>query len=298
MSFGLSAGAVALIGGGLSAVGGIAGGLLQANGAQQAANTQAAAAQQGMGAINQATSQGASAVNQATQSGIGVQQQALGQENGYFNQGQQGYQPYMQQGQQALNQQMGLMSGAGIQEFQNSPMFQGMLQQGQNSILQNAAATGGLRGGNVQAAVSQYSPQLLNQMIQQQFSNLGSISGMGENAAGMSGNLYGQQAQMGQQNAGAQSALYGQQGQSLAGLYGQQGQSIADLYKQQGQAQAGGQLGQAAGYSQAANGLLSGIMGYSALNNLYGGNGQPAAGSPQYPMGASPTGGYYGSRNQ
>jgi hypothetical protein len=49
--------------------------------------------------------------------------------------------------------------------------------------LQNASATGGLRGGNVQGALGQFRPALLNQFIEQQYGRMAGIAGMGQNAA-------------------------------------------------------------------------------------------------------------------
>lgn len=98
--------------------------------------------------------------------------------------------PFVNAGTSALSGQSDLLglNGNGSQQtainnIQNGSQFQTMLQQGEKSILQNASATGGLRGGNTQAALSQYSPQLLNQLVQQQYSNLGGLSSMGQNAA-------------------------------------------------------------------------------------------------------------------
>jgi hypothetical protein len=94
--------------------------------------------------------------------------------------------PYSNAGQNAIGAQADLMGANGpeaqaaaVNQIQNNPMFQSMLQQGETSMLQNAAATGGLRGGNTQAALAQFAPQMLNQQIQQRFQNLGGIAGMG-----------------------------------------------------------------------------------------------------------------------
>lgn len=72
---------------------------------------------------------------------------------------------------------------AAITGIGTSPTFQALQQQGETSILQNAAATGGLRGGNTQAALAQFSLQLLNQLIQQQFANLGGLTSIGQASA-------------------------------------------------------------------------------------------------------------------
>ena len=57
-----------------------------------------------------------------------------------------------------------------------------MVQQGQDAILQNASAIGGLRGGNTQAALAQFRPALLSQLIAEQYNRLGGLSSLGQNA--------------------------------------------------------------------------------------------------------------------
>lgn len=128
--------------------------------------------------------------------------------------------PFVGAGSQAVGAQGALigLQGAGpqqaaIQALQNSPQFAALVQQGEEGILQNAAATGGLRGGNVQAALAQFRPQVLSQLIQSQFQNLGGL------------------AQLGQASAA---------GQASAGMGA--GANIADLLQQSGAAQAGGVL--------------------------------------------------------
>lgn len=99
--------------------------------------------------------------------------------------------PYNTAGQQATLQQqalMGLLGPAAQQEaysmIENSPAFQSLRGQGETAILQNASATGGLRGGNTQAALANFAPDLLNQLIQQQLQGLSGISGQGLSAGG------------------------------------------------------------------------------------------------------------------
>ncbi len=90
------------------------------------------------------------------------------------------------------------------------PQYNEMAMQGENAMLQNASATGGLRGGNTQAALAQFRPQLLQSLIDQQYSRLGGITGSGQNAAAGLGT-----AGMGMaSNIGN---LYGQKGQAVAG---------------------------------------------------------------------------------
>jgi len=69
-----------------------------------------------------------------------------------------------------------------IDRIANSPILQELTRQGEEAILQNASATGGLRGGNVQGVLARYRPQMLQQEIDKQFARLGGLSGMGQSA--------------------------------------------------------------------------------------------------------------------
>lgn len=138
--------------------------------------------------------------------------------------------PYVESGSSALGLQKNLIGMGGPQKQQElidalqvSPQFQAMQRQGENAILQNASATGGLRGGNVQAALAQFRPQVLSQLIESQFGKLGSISGMGQASA--TG-----QANLGQATGNNIANLLGQQGQALAGQALASGQSSANMW--------------------------------------------------------------------
>ncbi len=142
--------------------------------------------------------------------------------------------PYLSAGTTALGQQQALLglSGADAQRnaysaIENSAGFQAQVQQGENAMLQNASATGGLRGGNIQGALAQYRPAMLTNAINQQYANLGGLTQMGQNSA----------------------AGVGSSGMTSAN-------NVASLLAQQGAASAGGVLGQANAYS----GLLNAPM--------------------------------------
>lgn len=137
--------------------------------------------------------------------------------------------PYVEGGTAAFKQQQNLLGvgGAAAQQqaigaLQNSPFFQAQLNQGTNALLQNASATGGLRGGNTQAALAQFAPQLLQQTYQNQLANLGGLAGAGLGAATGTGNAA--------QNTAAQnSELFGNMGQARAGAALARGQNTLDL---------------------------------------------------------------------
>lgn len=102
--------------------------------------------------------------------------------------------PYVESGKSAISG-MNALSGAGtaeqeqaqIESIRRSPIFQSMLESGENRILANASATGGLRGGNVQQAIGTFAPSLLAQEIENRYGRMQGLAGMGANAALASG---------------------------------------------------------------------------------------------------------------
>lgn len=149
-----------------------------------------------------------------------------------------GYQPFIRGGLEAYQQQMNLAGVAGpeaqraaIAQIEQSPEMQAMIQQGEEAMLQRASATGGLRGGNIQAAMAQFRPELLSKMMAQRQLTLSDIAGKGFTGVQ---NL----SQLGQSSA----AGVGTSGMTMAS-------NVGNLLAQGGAAQAGGAmaLGQAAG---------------------------------------------------
>ena len=143
--------------------------------------------------------------------------------------------PYVDVGGPALQAQRELIGLGGDQQgainrLEQSPLFQSQVRQGEQALLQRASATGGLRGGNIQAALAQFRPQMLNAAIDQQYSRLGGLSSLGQQSA----------------------AGVGTAGQAM-------GSNISNLLGQQGAAQAGGALGQGAAYSNMFGNIAGGI---------------------------------------
>lgn len=127
---------------------------------------------------------------------------------------------------------------AAIGRIESSPMFGSIYQQGENAILQNASATGGLRGGNVQGALARFRPALLQSLIDQQYSRLSGITALGQNSAA---------------------------GTGVAGM--ETGRSVADLLGQSAAATAGGQIAAGNARSNTFGNLVS--LGGA----IYGGGG-------------------------
>jgi hypothetical protein len=135
--------------------------------------------------------------------------------------------PYVAAGGPALEAQMGALGLRGaeaqqayVAEQEQSPIYQALKRQQEESILQNASATGGLRGGNVQGALAQFSPALLNQFLTQQYDRLGGMTALGQQSAAGVGTS-------GMQSANAISDLFGQAGAARAGAALGVGQALS-----------------------------------------------------------------------
>lgn len=116
--------------------------------------------------------------------GITQQNQALDAIKGYYD-------PYATAGNQALGQYGNLLGLGGadqqqaaIDQLKNSPFYQSLYRTGEEAVLQNASATGGLRGGNTQRSLADFGADTLMQTIQQQLQSLGGLTEMGYNSAG------------------------------------------------------------------------------------------------------------------
>jgi hypothetical protein len=159
--------------------------------------------------------------------------------------------PFVETGTTALSRQSALMGLGGaeaqtaaIRALEQGPEFQSLVQQGESAIMQSAAATGGLRGGNIQAALAQFRPQILSGLIEQQYSRLGGLATAGQNAAGNLGtfgqttgaNVSNLMAQQGAARAG--SALAG--GRAFGNILGDVGLMLGRGAAYQGMTPAGG----------------------------------------------------------
>ena len=199
----------------------VVGGMMQADAAEDAANIQAGAAGQG-----------------------------IAEQRRQFDALQALLKPYTEAGVPALEQQQAFLGLRGPEEEQaaidrisSGAGFQESLRQGEEALLQRASATGGLRGGNIQGALAQFRPALLNQALEQQYSRLGGMTQLGQRSAA---------------------------GVGAAGM--ETGTNVANLLSQQGAALAGGELGQAKAYGQVLN------MPAQFLGMQYGAGGKAGMG--------------------
>jgi hypothetical protein len=215
MTFGLSGAALAGV-----AVGGatLVSGYMQGEAAQDAAAIQ----------------------GQASQAGIEEQRRQ-------FNKVQELLKPYTEAGVPALEAQQAFLGlkgpeaeRAAIERIQGGQTFQALQQQGENALLQNASATGGLRGGNLQGALAQFRPALLSNLIEQQYGRLGGLTTLGQNAAAGTG-------------AAAQTM----------------GTNVTNLLGQQGAAAAGAEIAQGKAFGAIPSAISGGLGLFSGLGGKF-----------------------------
>jgi hypothetical protein len=270
----IAVGVGGLVGGGFALAGVGAGTALGVTGTALLAGTAAA----GIAGSVMSSSKASSAAKSAANTQAEAQGQAIDEQRRQFNKIQELLKPYITSGKPDLTQPyiqagpgalQGMQSLAGlrgaseqqkaIQGIEQGAQFQELAKQGEQGILQNASATGGLRGGNVQAALSQFRPALLNQLIESQYGKLAGLTSLGSTSAE---NLLriGQASAAGTAAAGQQSA-----------------QNIGNLMVGQGQAQAAGIIGSAQANAQGASGISNaiggGLQNYMLYNALNGGGG-------------------------
>ncbi len=76
---------------------------------------------------------------------------------------------------------------AEIASLRESPLYQSLYRNGEEAVLANASATGGLRGGNTQRSLADFGEDTLSRAIANQIANFGGLVGIGTNAAGAVG---------------------------------------------------------------------------------------------------------------
>jgi hypothetical protein len=179
---------------------------------------------------------GASAAKSAASAQKGAADAGIAEQRRQFDEVKKLLAPFINEGTGALGEMGNLIGLSGnvaqdrsIGRLESSSEYQSLVGAGENAILQNASATGGLRGGNTQDALMRFRPEVLSQLINQQYGRLQGIAGMGQSSAAFQGN---------------------------AGM--QTGQNVAGLLEQRGAAQAGGTLGQAQAYGGMISGLTQG----------------------------------------
>lgn len=319
----------AIIGGGA-----VLGGLISSSGSSSAAKAQSKAAQyaadsnywasvessnailsgaaMSAGAVKEAAAMGAEATMEAARLGADATRYAADQATQtqlkMYGEATAANAPYTAAGKQALAtlQQM-MKDGPG--EFTADPGYQFRLNQGNDNILANAAATGNLASGRTLKALQEYGQDYASHEYQnfinryyQALQPYQFLTSVGQSAAALQGNnamaagsnIANTQMQMGTNLASIYSAqganlanIYGQQGASLANIYGNMGTNLANNYQSygnnmaqnymmQGNISASNAINQANAWTGAIN---NGLMAYGMYSG-YGGFGSGGTTSP------------------
>ena len=168
------------------------------------------------------------------------------------------FQAYGEAGPKAFEQQQAIAGILGperqreaIAQIEQGGGFQARVQAGEEALLQRASATGGLRGGNIQAALAQFRPQMLGQEIERQYGRLGGFTDIGRETEA---NLL----KIGQASA----AGVGAQGITT-------GTNISNLLAQQGAAQAGAEIAQGRAYGAIPTAISGGLGLFSGLGGKF-----------------------------
>lgn len=209
----------------------------------QAGNILSGAGANAFGATGQATNllggqlgQSQQATQQALDLLSGGEARGLGQLNQNFSQAISGLSPFIQPGVDATQLSAALSGALGpeaqaqaFQNFQESPGQAFLREQGELSVVNQAAAGGGLGGANFRKRLTEFGQGLALQDLTRQTGQLNLLGGQGAVAQGQA------------------SQLGGAQGQAAANLIGQQTQAGASAVQQ------GSQIGADLTQAQAAN---------------------------------------------
>lgn len=213
---------------------------------------------------------GASASSDAAKTEANASNQASAVEQSMFNQTQANEKPFLDAGTNALTAlQQGIGIGPGTNntgtgplnapfttaDFQTSPGYQFQMQQGENAVLNNRSALGGVNSGNTLKALTSFGQGVANQdywnaynayvnQQNQKFGQLQTVAGSGQNAAA-----------------------------NLGALGTQVGASVGNNIVNAGNASAAGTVGTANAISGGINNLSQNYLLASALNSGSVGNG-------------------------
>ena len=199
--------------------------------------------------------------------------------------------PYREYGQEAAQRQAALTGALGPEaqqqafaEYQASPALGFLQEQSERALMRNAAAMGGLGGGNVRQGLTKLTADLYGQDFQNQLNRLGDIATRGYGAAATSAGL-GQNLATGIGNLGATGAGYQMQaGRDISNAQGQTAANMANLQTALGTTQANNltnlQNQQLGAYNLGGQYGASATNQYLAMQNALQGMANAYAGVP------------------
>lgn len=164
------------------------------------------------------------------------------------------YAPYLASGVSGLSDLGDLIGingadaqSAGLVSIQNSPALASIIRNGEEAILANESATGGLRGGNIQRGLADFRSDSFVDQLNQQISRLAGLAGLGQGAT-----------------------------DSVSAFGANTANNVTDLLGQQGQARASGLL--ARGGINASLWNNAGSFADSIVSSIFGGTGGSSGG--------------------
>lgn len=191
-------------------------------------------------------------IQQGSTDARGVMDRTQQQVGEIYSQGQSFLNPYMQGGGQAHDLQAALSGALGpeaqkqaFSSYQSSPGVDFAVKEGERGLLRNAAAMGGLGGGNIMRDLMAYGTGMAQQDFGNQFNRLGDVANRGYGAATTGAGLKGQEAQLqaglGQFTAGIpmwasgqQAAMQFQTGRDVSQNINSTTSALSNLINQQG----------------------------------------------------------------
>ncbi len=161
----------------------------------------------------------AKASKKATAAMVDAYNKGIERQDAQFAQTRADFEPWRLEGQQGLEGLADLVGtnggdaqGSAIDALKASPFYQRLFDTGEEAVLANASATGGLRGGNTTTSLADFGADTLMKTIERQLASLGGLAGMGMGATESVANF-------GQNNANAVTGLLGNIGGAKASDY-------------------------------------------------------------------------------
>lgn len=155
-------------------------------------------------------------IKKATKAEVDALNRGIDEEARQYDTSRAGFKPYMDAGTSALPGILNLLglngpeaAATAIAALKDSPVYQSLYNNGEEAVLQNASATGGLRGGNTETGLADFGRDTLSSVISDQLARLGGLAGLGEGATGSV-------ASLGANKADAVAALLGKIGSAQA----------------------------------------------------------------------------------
>lgn len=207
------------------------------------------------------------AAQKATDAMIAAYNRGIDTQNAFQQQTRSDYMPYTQAGTAAIGGLGNLIGtngtedqAAALSELKDSPLYSSLFSNGREALLQNASATGGLRGGNFERASMDFGADTLASVYESATAKLRDLAGLGIGAQGTV-------TQAGSNVANNVTDLQGNIGTAQANNYLAKGRTNSENWSNLGSA-----LDDAVSRALPGSGILSKIFGgatASQVSNAY-----------------------------